>query len=522
MSIKTDTHTFGAVGQADVAIIGAGPTGLLLACEIAASGVHPVILERAGQPDETPKANGLVGHIVPLLDARGLLEPAGLRPLSAPRFPFGPITLELHRLSENPLHILPIPQRQLEGLLTARALELGVTILREHEATDIRQGDDDVTLRVETSTSEYDLSARYVVGCDGARSFARKRLGISFPGLTSEEISRMARLTIPADLVTTVGGLLEIRDAGRFTPFQPSRRPHGSITIAPAAALDRAAPADLYILSTQEPRRGEEPDDDLDVDELRASVRRILNADLPFTTAHSIRSTVANSRQAESYRSGRVFLAGDAAHIFNAGGSALNTGMLDAVNLGWKLAAHLIGRAPADLLDTYTAERHPAGERALLHTRAQAALSADGENGHALRQLMTELLREPGALRRLAETIEGTDTPAAAASASASPLVGRSALEIYPPAHWKTAMRDVMPVLLDLTPNAVIAEAASDWSGRIHIENAAPRPGSRAAESALVRPDGQIAWAAKGNSPDRIEELRQALRQELGPGRARP
>lgn len=508
--------------HADVAIIGAGPTGLLLAREIAASGIHPVILERAGQPDETPKANGLVGHIVPLLDARGLLEPAGLRPVSAPRFPFGPITLELGRLSENPLHILPIPQRQLESLLTARALELGVTILRGHEATDIRPGDDEVTLRIETSTSEYDLSARYVIGCDGARSFARKHLGIGFPGFTSQEISRIARLTIPANLVTRAGDLLEIRDAGRFTPFQPNRRPAGSITIAPAAALDRAAPADLYILSTQEPRRNEEPDDNLDVDELRASIRRILNVDLPFTTAHSIRSTVANSRQAVSYRSGRVFLAGDAAHIFDAGGSALNTGMLDAVNLGWKLAAHLKGQAPADLLDTYSTDRRPAGERALLHTRAQAALSAGGENGEALRQLMTELLHEPGALRRLAETMEGADTRAAPSGTSASALIGRSALEIYAPAHWKTAMRDVTAVLLDLTPNARLADAASDWSGRIHITHAKQQPGSAADESALIRPDGRIAWAAKDDSPDSIRELQEALRQEFGPSHPNP
>jgi hypothetical protein len=231
---------------------------------------------------------------------------------------------------------------------------------------------------------------------------------------------------------------------------------------------------------------------------------------------------VANSRQAESYRAGRVFLAGDAAHIFSAGGSALNTGMLDAVNLGWKLAAHLAGRAPADLLDSYTAERRPAGERALRHTRAQAALSAGGENGEALCQLMTELLHEPAALRRLAETMEGSDAPAAPPSAGASPLVGRSALKIYAPAHWKTAMRDVTPVLLDLTPNALIADAARDWSGRVHITHATPQPGSTAAESALIRPDGQIAWAARGSSPDSIEELRQALRQDFGPGHPGP
>ena len=122
-----------------------------------------------------------------------------------------------------------------------------------------------------------------------------------------------------------------------------------------------------------------------------------------------MRGTVANSRQAEAYRSGRVLLAGDAAHVFAAGGTALNAGLLDAVNLGWKLAAAARGTAAADLLDTYQAERHPAGRRAILHTRAQAALSVCGEDAEALREVLADVLRHPGPLAHLAALMEGSD-----------------------------------------------------------------------------------------------------------------
>ena len=201
--------------------------------------------------------------------------------------------------------------------------------------------------------------------------------------------------------------MLIVRDGPRLNMFRPNRTPTGAITIAPAAALDPTARRDS---SWSAPKNGgsrTDADGDLTAEDFQASIQRVLGTGLPIEHAEWVRATVANSRQAETYRSGRLFLAGDAAHIFSAGGSALNVGLLDAVNLGWKLAAAVQGTAAPELLDTYQTERHPAGAQALAQTRAQAALSAPGENAAAARDLLTDLLRSPEPLRRVAEIMEG-------------------------------------------------------------------------------------------------------------------
>jgi 2-polyprenyl-6-methoxyphenol hydroxylase-like FAD-dependent oxidoreductase len=191
--------------------------------------------------------------------------------------------------------------------------------------------------------------------------------------------------------------------------FRPNFTPRGSVTIAPMRALDRSAPKDLYIVSAHEPQDDATPTDELGTDELRASLRRILGADLPFTAAYAARSTVANSRQAEHYRSRRVFLAGDAAHVFSAGGSSLNVGLSDAIALAETLSVALRTGADADVdqLDGYQTERHAAGRRAIAVTRAQRALEAVDETGEALRDVFAVLLRDRSAARRIARLMEG-------------------------------------------------------------------------------------------------------------------
>lgn len=187
------------------------------------------------------------------------------------------------------------------------------------------------------------------------------------------------------------------------------RQPRGSVTISPMRALDRTAPTDLYSLSTREPRGDVTPTDDLRIDELRASLRRILGADLPFTAAHAARSTIANSRQAGRYRSGRVLLAGDAAHVFGAGGSALNVGLSDAIALAERLTLALRTDTDAEFsqLDGYEAERYPAARRAFAVTRVQQALESADETGDALRDVFGVLLRDRSAARRMARLMEG-------------------------------------------------------------------------------------------------------------------
>jgi 2-polyprenyl-6-methoxyphenol hydroxylase-like FAD-dependent oxidoreductase len=398
MSTQTDTV------YAAVVIIGAGPTGLFLAGELAAAGQRCVVLDRAAQPVQTPKGNGVVGRAVLELRRRKLLRGTGLRVVRPPQFRFGPFGLKLGTLG-GPLHVLPVPQRRLEALLERRAVELGAAVLRGHEVTAFEQDKDGVTVRARHEESIVELRADYLVGCDGAHSLVRKGLGIGFPGITSTGISRTARVTIPASAVSRVGGQIDLPGVGPVELFRPHLTDRGSITVAPVRALDPSASADLYIVSTHEPRGDAMPTDVLGEDELRASLRRVLGVDLAFTTADAARSVVANSRHAQRYREGRVFIAGDAAHIFSAGGSAINAGLLDALALGKTLSAILAGDAAANLIDAYQAERYPANERTLALTRLQHSIETGDDD--ALRGVFGELLEDRATARRIATLIEG-------------------------------------------------------------------------------------------------------------------
>jgi FAD binding domain/Aromatic-ring hydroxylase, C-terminal len=242
------------------------------------------------------------------------------------------------------------------------------------------------------------------------------------------------------------------------------------------------------------------------LEELQASVHRVLGADLPMSDPQWLSRTVGNSRQADRYRAGRVFLAGDAAHLFAAGGAALNVGLLDAINLGWKLAAEVHGWAPPGLLDSYHAERHPAGERVLMHTRAQSALMALGEDVTALRELFGELLEHEQNLSHIAEMLAGTDIRYdmdAGTTEPPHPLVGRWVPDLpLGTAHGKARgaklMHEARGVLLDFTEGAALAGAAEDWKDRVDVVSA--RCEGRPADALLIRPDGYVAWAASAHS----------------------
>ena len=212
------------------------------------------------------------------------------------------------------------------------------------------------------------------MGCDGARSLVRKHAGIGFPGFTGDEISRIARVTIPAGRITRKRDAFDIPGVGRVAAMRPNQLPGGSFSIAPMSVLDRTAPDDLYLVSTHEPRGGAEPSDSVSIDELRASLHRVLGVELPISDATDIRSTVGNSRQADAYRRGRIFLAGDAAHVFNAGGSALNVGIQDALDLAARLTAALRGESAVDELDAYESDPPPRRTaRAAAHSSAGRA-----------------------------------------------------------------------------------------------------------------------------------------------------
>lgn len=401
MTTKTDTT------HSDVAIVGAGPVGLLLAGELAQQGIGVLVFERADGPSLIPKANGIVGRVAVELAKRGVLAGTGLRVVSPPRFQFGPLALRLGFGPRNPLHILPIPQRRLEELLERRAAEHGAEVRRGHAVIGFAQTASDVTIEIRRGGDAISAKARYLVGCDGARSVVRKQAGIGFPGFMSDQIAYIARVTIPSDRITRTAAGFDIASIGHVAALRPNQLPGGVFSIAPAAALDPGAPADLYLISTHEPRGDATPSDNPTVDQLRGNLRRVLDAELPFVDATEIRSTVGNSRQADAYRKGRVFLAGDAAHVFNAGGSALNVGLQDALDLAHRLSAVLHHSAAEHTLDGYDNARRPAGERALQHTRAQAALSGSDDGIAALRGIIQGLLASRGNSRRLARLLEG-------------------------------------------------------------------------------------------------------------------
>jgi 2-polyprenyl-6-methoxyphenol hydroxylase-like FAD-dependent oxidoreductase len=425
MSTETDT--------VPVVIVGAGPTGLLLAGELAGAGVRVVVIERDAQPAAMPKANGIVGRAAVELRRRGILAGSGLRVRRAPRFPFGPLGLRLARGPlgllplpglRSPLHLLPVPQRRLEALLERRAVERGAEVRRGTALVGFRQSERGVELELgavdggtatggtesgaTTTGGTAHLTAAFLVGCDGARSTVRKTAGIEFPGFTSDVMTRIARVTIPAAALHRDRDGVHLPGVGRLHTMRPNRLPGGGFSIAPVAVLDPGAPDDLYLISTSEPHRGEQPSDALPESELRASLRRVLGAELPFTTVENSRSTVTNSRLASSYRVGRVLLAGDAAHIFNAGGSALNVALLDALDLAPRLAAAAQGRASVASLDSYEHARRPAAERALSQTRAQAALGGDDPQAAALREVVGALTASRAGARAAARLMEGS------------------------------------------------------------------------------------------------------------------
>jgi 2-polyprenyl-6-methoxyphenol hydroxylase-like FAD-dependent oxidoreductase len=545
-------HPPARTGDADIVIAGAGPVGLMLAIELRLCGADPVVLERLPGISEIPKGNGLVGQIVPMLDYRGLLDRLRQEATWAgptPRCSFGPLQLDFSRLGTSPLHILAVPQRQLEMMLEARLTELGGTVRRGHELIALSQDQDGdaVTLDARGPGGAYQLRARYLVGCDGAHSLVRKQAGISFPGITSPEISRIGQVRLPTVKIARGGGEVKVPGIGRLKLTGQVRTPRGTYSLAPLARVNKNAPAGVYIVYTSE----DDPTADLSapmtLDELRASARRVLGGDLPMTDPQRLTRLVGNSRLADRYQSGRVLLAGDAAHVF---GVSLNTGLLDAVNLGWKLAAQVQGRAPSGLLDSYHAERHLAGQHGILHTRAQKALTAIGQDGtgepgevsqegaEALSELfgdvlqhpeplqhIRELLRQPALLRHIGELIEGSDVryPMPADNAQPHPLLGKLAPDLQlETRHGRTRAAELMHaaqgILLDLTADSAVAEAASDWAGLVTVVTAHCLTKPAPAAALLIRPDGHVAWAADPGTPDPADGMNKALRTWFSPG----
>ncbi|MGW7068747.1 FAD-dependent monooxygenase [Streptomyces sp. NPDC054855] len=489
--------------DADVIIVGAGPTGLMLACELRLAGVRPLLLERQPQPLEIPKANGLGGQILELLRYRGLLdrfEAACTGPSHpAPRYPFGGIHVDFSSLPEPPLRGLTLPQPHLERLLEERARELGAQVSRGQEVVGVSQNATTVTAEVHGHGGPHQVTARYLVGCDGGRSSIRDRACIPFAGTTYPEVNRLGQVTL-ADSVTRLdNGDLDVPGLGRVRAGAFTRTDRGVF------GFGWLTPEVLMVSTTEDEVRAVDDDVPMTPTELGDSIHRVLGAAFPLGEPRRLSRYQFQARQADQYREGRILLAGDAAHLFPATGVGLNAGMLDAVNLAWKLAADIHGRESAGLLDTYHHERHFAGARTLLHTQAQVALRrGQDQAAEALREIFVELFADEQPLRRIGSLIAGTDIRYPAANPNQHALTGSFAPDLTLHTDQGTTsiaelMHTARPVLIDLADRADLREAARDWQHRIDIRMA--KTDHRPADAILIRPDAHIAWAATTDEP---------------------
>lgn len=499
----------------DVLVVGAGPTGLMLAGELGHVGVRTLLLERRPEPSGMAKAGGLAGQILQLLHYRGELDrfrEARIGPEPAPRFPFGGLHLDFTRLEDSPMRAMLLPQARLEGVLAERAIERGVDVRRGHEVVGLRQDGDAVTVEVHGPDGPYKVAAQFLVGCDGGRSRVRDLAGILFLGTSFPEIERLASVTVPDSVTVLDDGGLDVPGVGKI-PFGYTATERGVFACSGMGGTMGVYTAEVEATEYDE-------DVPMTVAELSSSVSRVLGIDLPLGQPLRMTRFGYSAKQADTYRDGRVFLAGDAAHLFPAGGVAVNAGMLDAANLAWKLAGSVQGWTPRGLLDTYSDERRAAAERTLLHTGAQVALRRGyGPGADALRALFLELTADEQPLRRLGALMAGTDV--GSAMSQAHPLVGTFATDRvlhvdHEDPRFAGVLRKACPVLLDLADHPGLRDLAGEWGGRIDVVSATIN--ERPADALLIRPDASIAWAAMVDEPDEtaLPALRRALTKWFG------
>jgi 2-polyprenyl-6-methoxyphenol hydroxylase-like FAD-dependent oxidoreductase len=464
----------------EVLVAGGGPVGLMLACELRLHGVRTLVLDALSGVDETRvRAGGIYPRTIETFDRRGLLERFGDYPRWI-RTPFAGMPLtDLSALDSPHPYGAAIPQPRIEHVLEERAVELGAELRRGHTVTGLAQDGDGATVSVTGPQGSYELRASWVAGCDGAGSTVRKAAGIGFPGSDPTMTFWQAAVADP-------GGL-----ALGFTLTD-----QGSVGYVGPMAGNR-------VVWAEPGGRIAERDARVSVPEAQDSIRRISGVtDVVLSDSVVISRFTDNARQAETYRSGRVLLVGDAAHIHPPfGGQGLNTGLLDAVNLGWKLAAEVQETAPEGLLDTYQAERYPVARDVLSNTLAQVALVAPGRHVGHLRGLMQQVLQRPDANRQIAALVTRIDEHYDLGDGHL--LVGRWCPDLsltVDGAQTSVARlsRDGRGLLLALSDTV-----PPDTGGYGGVDVVAGTcAGAPPAHLLLVRPDGFVAWAGHTAATD--------------------
>ncbi|EYF00057.1 2-polyprenyl-6-methoxyphenol hydroxylase and FAD-dependent oxidoreductase [Chondromyces apiculatus DSM 436] len=477
-------------------IAGGGPTGLMLAGELALARVDVAIVERrANQDIEGARAGGLHSRTIEVLDQRGIAE----RFLSQGKVMqvagFAMNYLDISDFPTRRNHGLALRQDRIEQILADWVEELGVPIYREREVTGFAQDEGGVDVALSDGRS---VRAMFLVGCDGGRSVIRKKAGIDFPGWEASTSYLIAEC--------------EMSGEPAFGMRRDERGIHGLAKLEEGNRV-------RVVSSERQVRQGVAPT----LEDLREALVGLYGTDYGVHNVTWLSRFTDATRQAASYRERRVLLAGDAAHVHSpAGGQGLNMGILDAVNLGWKLAQVVKGTSPESLLDTYQAERHPVAARVLRATMAQAALNRGDERTQALRETVAELLKMDEPRKRYGAMMSGLDIGYDLGTGHA--LLGRRMpdLEVVTESgpRWVfTLLHEGRGVLLNLgEPGGLDMAPWGDRVRRVEARYAGvwelPVLGAVAAPTAvLIRPDGHVAWVGEGT----VEGLREALTTWFGP-----
>lgn len=478
------------VDVVDVIVAGAGPTGLMLAAELRLHGVRVVVLERDAEPTPVVRSLGMHVRSIEVMDQRGLLE----RFLEhGKRYPVGGgffAAIEKpapDRLDTAHPYVLGIPQTITDRLLYEHAVDVGVEVRRSCELVGLSQDEDGVTAELADGTR---LRSRFLVGCDGGRSTVRKLLGVGFPGEPTRQEALLGEMKVGVPQETVAEVVAEVRKTEKWFGLGPMGGEGVYRVVVPAdgVAEDRSVPPTL--------------------DEVKRQLRAYAGTDFGVHSAHWISRFGDGTRLAERYRTGRVLLAGDAAHIHPpVGGQGLNLGIQDAFNLGWKLAAEINGWAPEGLLDSYHTERHEVAADVLDGTRAQTLLMAAEPGPRSVRRLLSELMDFEDVKRHLIEKLVGIGIRYD--FGEGHDLLGRRMRDLtLKQGRLYELTRTGRGLLLDPAGRLSV----TGWADRVdHVVDTGEELAELDVPAALLRPDGYVAWVGEDQG-----ELRGQLARWFG------
>ncbi|GAB3483381.1 FAD-dependent monooxygenase [Nocardiopsis coralliicola] len=475
-----------------VIVVGAGPTGLMLAGDLAASGVPVTVLEKRALESNLTRAFGVHARTLEILDMRGCADalvpqgyPVGM---FRPHMGRGQLSLSFRHPESRFPFVLIVPQARTESLLRSRAEELGAEIRTGAEVRGIRQDSEGVSVDVSGGP---ELRADYAVGCDGAHSRVRSLLDVGFSGRTYATTLLLADIRTSARMQTGINGLMGRDGAILFPSFGDGWYR--------AVIWDRA-------------HQNVPQEAPLGVDDVYESIRRISGTDIDIQDMRWSTRFVTERRQAERYRVGRIFLAGDAAHVNSPMGSlGMNTGIQDAANLAWKLTAVHRGWAPEWLLDSYQRERHPVGRTALRISDLLLKSAVAPPAVHLIRPFAARgVLAVPAITRFLRRTIAGMNIsypqpPGAARSAPGGERVDDRELMVDGRrVHLYRLIEPGRLLLVDFSEEGAAAEAVADRADRVSAVHAPGQAPERRSAVMLLRPDGYLAWRHRAPGPDEV------------------